>query len=619
MRKVRSALSLGVFLAACGGGGGGDGGGGGIPLPGFAVGVTTGLTVANSFPDAAALGTSVVVAVSEQEAAADLNADGDTQDRIVHRLDTATGTITNLGFATVGRALSSGRFFAFLVREADHGKGSLNADPDTTDAVWHLYDPALPPSAINPRNLGVATPANGLPGAGTVGGFLLVEAESAQGRDLNFDGDLQDTFPVFVDDVAGGPLAGPPVALAPTAPIVARSGRFVYGISEAATRIDLNGDGDATDVLLNVADLRLGVPFVQPVGAGLPRAVANHPFALTENAVAFLIDEASDYNVDRNGDGDTTDAVLAVFDLTNLVESMPFNGSISLAGIAVAPTVGIGAGLDHIVVGIDERAQGQKDLNSDIDFFDAVVGWVNTRQSPGTLNAIPTLTLAQLTPLVDGPRALIAVNERNMGFTQGVDLNGDGDDADNVAFRLDMTVAPGTTTNLNRAVATMALVGDDALLGLPEIGHGSADLNGNGQVGDVVQFYVNLADPVPAFAGLGLVVRSVTFFRVAPDEVRIAALVPEDPFLAAYRDMNADGDSGDNAVLLLRLDPSRSPAVRISPLPFFLAGTGVAAPDAPLRVGDNAFAFASSEAMARADRNSDGDATDTALGYARIN
>src|SRR5437870_1807110 len=81
---------------------------------------------------------------------------------------------------------------------------------------------------------------------------------------------------------------------------------------------DLNGDGDTKDSVLHVVDVRtlqvinLGLA-VDPI---LAKADAGPPVAISGNTLAALISERDQGNKDLNGDGDATDNVLEIVDLT---------------------------------------------------------------------------------------------------------------------------------------------------------------------------------------------------------------------------------------------------------------------------------------------------------------
>ncbi len=616
--RFRLWAPLLVLWGSCGGGGGGGGGAPPPPPPPpFTVTKSSGLAVAGGFVNAAALGTVVLFTASEVESGVDLNGDGDTLDAVVHRLDVLTDAVTNLGFAAIGPILASDAQFAFLVPEAGQGGTNFNGDVDTADAVWFVYSPLLPPAADNPFNTQVATPATGLPGAAAAGGFVFLWSESAAGFDFTADGDLSDNIVTAFLGASRFVSPFPTFAHAASRPLVSRGATVAVAISEAATGGDRNGDGDAVDQVLVAVRFTAGTALPLGIGAGgFGRAIAGLPYALTDGAVVYLIDEASDGGADRNGDGDAADAVLAIFDIATAGgETLPMNGALGAAGVACSPAVGIWTSADRAVVGIDERAQGQRDLNGDMDFFDAVAGWVDTAGVRGAVHFFP-FTLAARPQAIDGHRGLLIVNERSMGILAGIDLNGDGDDADDVAFLLDADTAPGTLSNLRLASGTLSLAGSDALVGVPEAAQGGVDRNGDGDANDTVLAHLDLGDTPPTVRATGLVALATAHFRLSPAELRIAALAAEGQSPGFDR-INGDGDRTDNVLILLHHDPSASPPALLPPTPHF-AGTASAFVARPLRAGDRVWVFATSEAMAGADLNGDGDFTDTVLSYARL-
>jgi hypothetical protein len=220
-----------------------------------------------------------------------------------------------------------------------------------------------------------------------------------------------------------------------------------------------------------------------------------------------------------------------------------------------------------------------------------------------------------MTPVIDGTRGIVVVSEAAMTFF-GIDLNADGDTLDSVAYLLDTNVPPGFMINLNLAVATVALNGEDALLGVFEPFQGAADLNGNAIVGDIVQFYFDVGDQPHSMRGLGVVANGLNFFRIATDELRIAALMPEGQS-PNFQDLNGDGDENDTGLELITLDASRNPPTVVQPTPFG-AGTASSGTAPPLRLGDDVFVYPTAEAMHGADLNGDGDMLDTVLCRTRI-
>jgi len=615
---ARALVALAAFLPACGGGGGGgddDDGGGGGPPPAFADSFETGLALAANFQNAAVVARRIAAPVSEPEMGADLNGDGDTLDDVLHLVDTDTNTNVNHGLAVIGPVLASDRHFAFLVSEGAQGL-DLNGDGDVNDAVWHVLDPGLPSGAGNPLNTGIATGGTGLPGVGVRGGFLLLQSEAAQGADLNQDGDAIDTIGALFDGAAFG-VTGLTGAIAPATPLPARNARVAFTLGEAFGSVDLNQDGDMTDLVLGFADFTLSPPTLGRPGAPGARAIANHPYALTDDGLAYFIDEASDGMTDLNTDGDAADAILAVFEITGGTgEATPIApGLLPVVALAGEPAFGIAAGRHHVLVGVSESDNGQNDFNGDGDTADAVIGWIDTRVGrTGTLNVDTSLPLGTFPNTIDGARGIFGVSEADRGPFDVRDLNDDGDETDVVAFVVDTTT--NTFTNLGLAVARVTLNRDDALLGVSEAAQGGIDRNGDGQPNDLVESYVNLADPALTEHRLGFSAIALRHFRFSPTEVRVAGLFAEGSS-ANFGDLNGDGDLLDRGVELIVLNPVADPAGPVAPTPFF-AGTASLGNDRPLSVGTDVFAFPCAEISVAQDLNGDGDAFDTVLHFVRI-
>ena len=607
---------LPVLLGACtGGGGGADSGGPPPPQQPFATTINTGLAVGGSFDKVAVVDRWIMLPVSERDMGQDRNGDGDTSDHVVASVDTETEAVLDLGFAVTGPVLATPATFAFLVSEAAQGGTDLNGDGDIADAVWFVFDPAQPIDVNNPVNTGATTRGSGLPGIATEGGYVFLQSELAQGMDLNNDGDLLDNVAAVYHEAVRSVVPVAAITHAPGTPMVARNGRVLVLSSETLAGTDFNRDGDSFDTVLTYVDFNTSSPIVRAVGGVFPRAVSSSAYQLTDTAAVYLINEGSEAGIDLNGDGDSADAIVAIFDIAGGTgEQLPTSPQIAALALAARTSIGIGASGSRAVVALDEGGQGNTDINGDLDRFDAVLGWIDTAGAPGSMQIEP-LALAAQPLLVSGTRALVSVNEKSSGAIVGVDLNGDGDTNDNVAFMVDMP-APGTgSTNLGFATTTSSLFGNDALIGVPEAGHFGGDLNGNGIANDVVTIYFDFSDTPPTARSLGIVANAASIFRASDIEVRLAALIPEGQS-GNFNDLNGDGDNTDRGVILVGLDPSGAPPPLLPPTPFF-AGTGAFFVTPPLRVRNNVFAFPSAEDMVRADLNGDADTLDTVLHFVR--
>lgn len=470
-------------------------------------------------------GNLVVFQVNEsRQGHGDLNGDGDTGDDVLHLFDAATGTITNLGLASPGQNVAAdGNLVAFTVSESEQGNADLNGDGDTNDDVLHLLD--VPTGKIT--NLGLA-----VVGPPAVHGHRVVFAvsESGQsGKDLNGDGDAADPV-VHVYDASTGTLTN--LGLASTGKLLASQNLISFTVNEASQgHTDLNGDGDATDYVLHVYDpttdstINLGlalwngltfasdgnlVTFVVSesqqggtdlngdgdigdevvhvfnaatmtttnLGVAQAEQISGAPGrpSVSGNLVVFPISESAQGKTDLNGDGDTSDSVLHVYDvatgtLTNL----------RLALFPGPPAVSVDGKL--VAFSVYESAQAHTDLNGDGDAFDMVEHVYDA--ATGT---VTNLKLASLgLPVVSGNLVAFSVSEFLQGFT---DLNGNGSPFDSVVHVFDART--GTTRNLRLAStdafspSTLTLNGKLLAFPVPEFLQGNLDLNGDGDAFDFV-------------------------------------------------------------------------------------------------------------------------------------
>jgi len=615
IRFLPLAVLAWLLGPACSGGtaGGGDDPETPGPFLPFAVRINPGLAIEDGFARAAVVPPYLLIPVSEIESGKDLNDDRDKVDRVMHLLDTESGEVTNLGLAVTGKAYACDVQFAFLVSEVGQNVSDLNGDGDTLDAVWFVFDPRLPLGPTNPSNTGLATPGSGLPGVGTTGGFVLLQSETSSGGDLNGDGDITDLVIRAINTTTRTVAPLQPMAQAAGTPLVARNGRVLVAISEKGEGQSLNGDADTLDTVLVAVDFTFLETRIVNVGGIFPRAIGNAPYALTDGHAVYFIDEASDANRDLNADGDSVDAILAVFDLgTGTGEVTPRASTVATFALACNPAVGIATGPDRAVVALSEAGNGNRDLNNDLDWFDSVAAWVDTT-NPAFVQIVP-ITFGLMPAAMDGRRAIVPVSEINSSAIIGVDLNGDGDTDDLVAHVIDTST--NTVTNLGVAVTTLAVHGDDALIGVPEAGDLGIDLNGDGDTNDVVLRYCDLGARPISTVHFGLAANAATMIRAGSNDVRLALLAPENQG-GHFRDTNQDGDANDNAIVLVRIAPFNQPPAVLAPTPIF-AGTASAFPLAPVHVGPNVVAFATSEVMENRDLNNDRDKTDTVIQYVRL-
>ena len=381
----------------------------------------------------------------------DLNGDGDTLDmQVLHVHDVGTGVTTNLGLATgFFGSRGSGSLIAVPVTEFDHGQADLNGDADIFDTVLHVYDA----SEGVVVNTGLATSFGSIQIDGTR--VLCGVAEPSQGQtDFNGDGDSTDEVAVIFD-TATRTVTNLQLALASGTPHIS-GGFVVLPVSEDDQgQTDLNGDGDILDRVEHVHDLTKGstvnlglasegalfdgtivafrvwesgngftdlnhdtdtddiVVHVHNVATGVTRNLslaAEFDLRLSRNLLAFRVSELGQNATDLNGDGDTADKVLHVFDAltgikTNLARSPRANG--------------VQIDRRRVAFEVNETFQGNADLNGDGDAFDDVLHAYDARNG-----AVVNLGFAVDDFRLSRRGVVFEVCEGSQSKT---DLNGDGD------------------------------------------------------------------------------------------------------------------------------------------------------------------------------------------------
>jgi hypothetical protein len=292
-----------------------------------------------------------LVGVPELAQRSDLDGDGLRASVVVHAFD-PDGTVRNLGVACIdvpcARAAPAGVAPLFALRVAEAGRADLNLDGDVFDVVAALYDPL----AARFVNVGVASATPPL-FAGGVLAFLA--SESANGRDLDDDGDTLDVVAVVADLATGTPTSTGQDALA-----LQGSDEFLLlARSERNAAIDWNVDGDLADVVVHVFDPRKSTT----TNTGVASAGV---FGASASSVLFSADEAGE-EADLNGDGDRVDAVFTLFDLAAQSAT-----SLFLAGGVAEARFGFVSAKGTFALLANERAQG-RDMDGDGDLADDVL------------------------------------------------------------------------------------------------------------------------------------------------------------------------------------------------------------------------------------------------------
>jgi len=422
----------------------------------IATAVTTNLGLEGRFP---ALGDGFLAfLVRESLQLQDLNGDGDMQDAVAHVYDPVTKAVRNLGLPATSFAVGSS-MAVFLVRESPGH--DLNGDGDVADMVAHSYDATT--GLV--RNHGLA-----VLGALIAGRFVgLLVDEAAQGEDLNGDGDMLDRALVLYDgDTNTTVNTGLWVES-----LVMTERLAAFTVVEFFHGADLNGDGDTSDRVLHVFNRATGTV----TNLGLDPSFS---IAAAGSLVAFRAGESANGNTDFNGDGDTGDLVLHLYDAAS--------GTISNLGFGIASPLDMDE--RRIVARVSESQQGNADLNGDGDSADEILHVFNT--SDGSAVNLGYTPIGQ-SRVVNG-RVAFNVRESDAGR----DLNGDGDTADVVVHLYDG--ARGEPYNLGLAVPqywALAMGKDLLAFTVYEGYQGRTDLNGDGDAGDFVLHVVSFVEPTP--------------------------------------------------------------------------------------------------------------------------
>ncbi|HEV3365021.1 MAG TPA: hypothetical protein VG795_12945 [Acidimicrobiia bacterium] len=467
----------------------------------------------------------------------DLNGDGDTNygDSMHYVWDPATGRTNSLGIGSVYDTvtLSDGRV-AMVARESDHGNTDMNGDGDAEDFVVHLW---APDSGL--QNLRIAAHVDSLQPleAGRLA-FLALESGQAH-RDLNGDGTAGDRV-LQVWDPATGAVTNTALASSTSDTIPLEGGAVGLMVPEDNQgRQDRNGDGDILDDVAAMWDPR--------TNAGTNLRLASEP-SITLQASAgagrmfVAVEEASQGAKDLNGDGDTSDRVVHIWDAGTGAKNLRL-----AAPRAVPRALGDGS----VGFRVHEGDQAGVDLNGDGDAKDSVVHvW---HAVLGTTN-VGMAGLGDVLTLGDG-----TLVDQVLEAHQGVDYNHDGDKDDGVMYRW---TRAGGVSNLGLASMGSSILGSGRVaLSVWERFEGCRDLNGDGDADDELGY---LWDPrTDSVVALGYPVNVNQPDSLGPD--RISFMVYE--AMHQNQDLNGDGDTSDYVVHIATLAGSLPPTGPANPTP----------------------------------------------------
>ena len=400
----------------------------------------------------------------------------------------AVYAIQDLGLAAHFAPLVGDGFVAIFRHEPGEG-ADLNGDGDAVDrAVLSIYDPATETRIDTGLEVEPDLGSLALSRTLAAGDRLLAFTvdESAHG-DANGDGDEDDAVAFYHDAASGTTTALG--AIGPTNEFWAILGyrvsgrRILYAVNEASEG-DVNDDGDSDDWILRLLDVDAGTTTT------LAEQCWSFPFLLTEDFAIYRRHEEF-CGLDLNGDLDATDHFVHLYDPDTGVTTDYPTGSTMLVDLP---------GTSGSKLFFAELEDGT-DLNGDNDLTDWVLQVIDlsTLGQASTGLAVaegggqpwPWLTLAaDLHQITDGDRFAFTVSED----AQQEDLNGDGDQLDDVGFLYDAEfVQPLHNLQLASEFERAVLLDDGVAIAVPEAAEG-ADLDGDGSLGQTVLHFASPAD-----------------------------------------------------------------------------------------------------------------------------
>lgn len=283
--------------------------------------------------------------------------------------------------------------------------------------------------------------------------------------------------------------------------------------------MDLNGDKDTADEVIQVYQ-------ISQKKWTSTKLEGSFGYALTPKLVAVGVDEAKQGNQDLNGDRDTTDVVAHVWDLTRAAAT---NLAQDCSGDIVA---------DDTVVGMltNEEAQGKQDLNGDKDVTDDIIQvWTQGSEKPVNVGRDGSGGIA-----AGSGKIIFAASEEAQGER---DINGDRDAVDYVVMIY--------TPQANRILNTQTAVDGDLVVSegylawkVLEADQGNRDLNRDMDMEDSVLYAMDLSTNGFATSSYA------SGDSLAASGLAIAFTVPEAD--QGGRDLNMDRDAEDDILHIAR-------------------------------------------------------------------
>jgi hypothetical protein len=476
--------------------------------------------------------------------------------------------VLNTRLELSGRFWAKGSYIAFCV---DEETVDFNGDKDTDDTIVFVLDTRTMQTV--PTGLAVDFPLTDndedWPVAIGTSQVVVRALEKDTGKDLNGDGKLEgDVLCSF------NPATRKYDSLRISGKQPQFSGdRLYYLAQEGFEKKDLNGDGDGGDWVICTYD----TASKQVQSLGMEAAAG---FNISGDWISALTNEGAQGAKDLDGDKDVADVVVQLHQIS--VRRWTNTGLEGSYMAVLTPKL--------LAVAVDEKKQGNQDLDGDGD-TDDVVCFVRDHASGTVVNLKLDCSsgLSASDDLVG-----FVVQEYHQGKQ---DLNGDRDATDDVAqvYRLGMQ----RPINLARdASGGLVVDGGKVVFGMAEEAQAKRDLNRDMDVLDTV---LQVYDPVKnSVSNSGLAIDSdltsgegIVVFRVSET----------DQF---NRDINRDGDADDSIVHVL-----------------YGATGGIASTNGSgtdfLSATARAVTFAMPEAdQGNRDLNGDGDTEDTIVQVARL-
>lgn len=238
---------------------------------------------------------------------------------------------------------------------------------------------------------------------------------------------------------------------------------------------DMNGDGDDRDTVLCLIDARTMA--VTETGIAIEYGLSDDdeswPVATSPDLIAVAMSEADNGGKDLNGNGVATDDVLALY--------QPSTRQRTVLGVAGRNPVFNNGKLYFL----QSEMASRKDLNGDTDGRDTVVSVYD----PATKQTESLGSESDAGFEVEGDWLLARTNEVAQG---NKDLNGDGDTQDEVARLYHIPTRKWTNTTLECSF-DVALSSKLVIVGVDEKKQANKDLNGDGDITDVVAYIWDLA------------------------------------------------------------------------------------------------------------------------------